>query len=602
MGGDRAREPSRQGALDARESRFAFREPLQRRIFEFLVGVFIDDYMRKKYLADDSGWQTLPSLAKGLQLSTRSMYDKYGGFSSDIGRLIRRGLLEDRVHLNERGRGGKVLRIRVAYGREFVREHIQSVITNLGGETPAREVALPSYRIAVLPFDNIGPDPSDGYLADGFTEELIGRLSLVSGFDVIARTSVMVYKTQKKTVRAIGRDLWAGTIIEGSVRKAAGKLRISVQVIDSNTSAHLVSESYDKELEDLFSVQAEIAEKVAQILRVKVTPREARAINTQVTESSEAHEYYLRGMEAWLGSAETGIRDAVPMFERAIRADPSFALAYAGLANCYSMLGDSGYIPQGEAMARAQSAARKALDLDGRAADAHLAVAAIRYHDYDWAGAEEELRAAIAEKSSLAIAHAWLGSVLRNVGRLEEALSEYRRAFELDPASPTMSNYLALGYSYLHRDEDALEQVKRTSELNQGYPYSHSLRSFVYVRQSKYEEAIEEMQKYVAASDPGDLPALANLGIVYALSGKKGESARILDELERASVSRHVQTDSVAVLHLLLGETEIGFRQLGKAIDEHCSRWVPLMRVTTMFDPFRSDERFVKLMRRANLA
>ena len=185
---------------------------------------------------------------------------------------------------------------------------------------------------------------------------------------------------------------------------------------------------------------------------------------------------------------------------------------------------------------------------------------------------------------------------------MEEALAEYRRAFELDPVSPTMSNYLAMGYSYLHRDDAALEQVNRTSELDQGYPYSHALRSFVYVRQSKFVEAVEEMQRYVAASDPGDLPALANLGIVYALSGKKGESARILDELERASHSRHVQTDSVAVLHLLLGETEIGFRLLGKAIDEHCSRWVPLMKITAMFDPFRSDERFIKLMQRAKLA
>lgn len=595
-------ESKRQESRDAKVGGFFFRAPLQRKMFEFLVAAFVDDFMRKKYLGDDSGWRTLPSMAKGLGVSTRSMYDKYGGLSSEIGGLIRRGLLEDRVYQNERGRGGKVTRIRIAHGRDPVREHVQTMIKEMGGEAPPYAIVLPSYRVAVLPFDYLGPDPSDEYIADGLTEELIGRLSLVSGFDVIARTSVMVYKGQKNSIQAIGKDLWAGTVIEGSVRKASGKLRISVQVIDANTSVHLVSETYDEGLEDLFSVQARIAEKVARILRIRVSPKEVRAVHTQATESPEAHEYYLRGMEAWLGSAQSGIRDAVPLFERAISADPSFALAYAGLANCYNMLGDGGYIPQGEASARAESAARRAFDLDDRTADAHLAVAAIRYHEYSWVDAEDELRLAIEGKSSLAIAHAWLGSVLRNVGRLEEGLGEYRRAFELDPISPTMSNYLAMGYSYLHRDEAAIEQLRRTSELDQGDRSSHALRSFVYVRQSKFAEAVEEMQKYVAASEPGDLPALANLGIVYALSGKKGESARILDELERTSSSRHVQADSVAVLHLLQGKTEVGFNLLGRAIDERCSRWVPLMKVTSLFDPFRSDKRFVRLMKMANLA
>ena len=165
-----------------------------------------------------------------------------------------------------------------------------------------------------------------------------------------------------------------------------------------------------------------------------------------------------------------------------------------------------------------------------------------------------------------------------------------------------MSNYLAIGYSYLRRDAAAVEQLERTSELAPTNRNFHLLRSFVYVRQSRQQEAVEEVQKYVAGAEPGDLPALSNLGIIYALVGKRGEAARILGELETASASRHVQTDSLAILHLLLGDTEAGFRLLGRAVDERCSRWVPLMKVAGLFDPFRSDERFIEVMRRAHLA
>jgi TolB-like protein/Flp pilus assembly protein TadD len=567
-----------------------------------LATEFIDDYMRRKYAAAESGWRTLPRVAKESNLSSSAVYGKRGGVAPDIGELIRRGLVETRVSLQERGRGGKVTRIRIAYDRDAVKDFVQIRIRNPADKASTQRVIFPRYRIAVLPFKSTSPDSSDEYLADGLTEELIGKLGRIKGFDLIARTSVMTFKNQEKTAEQVGRELWAGTLVEGSVRKAGGRVRVSVELIDANTAVHLWSGSYERGLDDLFEIQTLIAEQVAQTLQVRITPSEQKGLRGRATESGEAHALYLMGHETWLRGTGDSYRQALSFFERALQLDPSFAVAYAGLADCYSMLGDKGSIPQGEAIARAESYVRQATELGKGVAEVHLASAAIRYHNYDWKGAEVELRRAIALNKSYAVAYAWLGSVLRNTGRLDEALKEYRRAYELDPTSATMSNYLAIGYNYLHRTEEAIEQLKRTQELDAENPSAHALLGFVYLQRSMFRESLDEMEKFVASSAPGDVHALADLGVAYAISGRRGEAVRILSELAKTAEERDVELDSIGVMHLLLGEIDAGLKLLGRAIDERCSRWVPIMKVSSVFDPFRSDGRFTELVHRARLA
>jgi serine/threonine-protein kinase len=506
------------------------------------------------------------------------------------------------VFKGEPGRGGEVTRVRIAFDSEPVREHVRATNRMLAAALQPHQIALPANRVAVLPFVNIGPDPSDEYLADGMTEELTGRLSQIRGLDVIARTSAVRFtRDVERSAEHVGRELRAGTLIEGSIRRSKDRIRVSVQAIDANTSAHLWSSTYERSLRDIFGVQAEIAERTARSLQVRMLPGEKRMIRKEATESSEAHALYLKGRKALLKNTESFLEESLSCFEGAIRMDPSYASAYAGLADCYSMLGDAGYIPQHEAMSRAESAAAKALELDEGLAEAHTATAALYYHRYDWKGAERELRRSLELEPSFAQAHAWLGAVLRNTGRLEEALVEFKRAQELDPVSASMSCYVAGGYRALHRPGEAIEQALVALEFDPASVGAHTQLGLAYLQNRMFKKAINEMEKAIASSDPGNVIALGNLGIAYAMSGEWAEAKRVLNEIERVSEKRHVPTDLLAVLYLLIGEKETALRLLSKAIDEQCSRWIPLMKVSPMFNSLRGEKRFEELLRRVQL-
>jgi adenylate cyclase len=454
-------------------------------------------------------------------------------------------------------------------------------------------------RIAVLPFLNISPDPKDEYFADGLAEELIARLSKSGGLEVIARTSIMKYKNKATSASQIGAELGAGTLLEGSVRKAGKKIRVTVQLIDSSTESHLWAEDYDRDLEDIFAVQTDIAEKVTRSLEVRLMPRERSDIERKPTESIEAYTLYLKGRLIWFEFSQSAFKRALKYFEKAIQLDDDFALAQAGLADCYSLLGDMGYLPQGEAIALAESAARKAVELDPRLAEAHLALGPPHYHRYDWKGTEAEILRAIELKPSYALAHAWYGVLLRVKGNLDRALEEFRRARDLDPLSANMSNYLANTLYCAHRYDEAIEQSRHTLELDPANIRARSVLGFVYLQKSMFKEALEEM-RVVVGSDPEDLDALSDLGVAYAISGKKEEAKKIVRQLESASKKRYVAPDLIASICLMLGQREKAFRLFSKAVDEKCS--VMGLNFFPFYDPFRKDERFVEILRRIGLA
>ena len=305
------------------------------------------------------------------------------------------------------------------------------------GARPARTLPSPrdrERRIAVLPFANISPDLQDAYLADGITEELIFTLSKISELKVLAKTSVMRYREVDESVTEIGRELGVHTIIEGSVRKAGKRIRTTVQLIDVDSQEHLWSEAYDGELEDLFTVQREIAEQVADELRVHLLPAEREEIAKVPTKNRDAHTSYLRGRYAWSQWNEAALLNAVEYFQQAIELDPGFALAFAGLADTYSLMAYLGFLPSSEAHQKASEAVRKALGLDESLAEAHSALAMLKIvfcgHLEE---AEEDLLKAIELNPNCATAHQWYALVLSATGREEEALRERELAEELDP-------------------------------------------------------------------------------------------------------------------------------------------------------------------------
>jgi adenylate cyclase len=289
-------------------------------------------------------------------------------------------------------------------------------------------------RIAVLPFANISPDPQDAYLADGITEELIFTLSKISELKVIAKTSVMRYREAEESVTEIGRELGVNTIIEGSVRKAGKQIRTTVQLIDVDTQEHLWSEAYDAELDDLFAMQRETAEQVLEALRLRLLPAEREEIAKVPTKNRDAHTHYLRGRYAWSQWNEAALLNAIDYFQQAIALDPKFALAYAGIADTYSLMAYLEYLPPGEAYPKAEEAARRALALDDSLAEAHSSLAMIKVvFCEDLEGAEQDLLKAIDLNPNCAAAHQWYALVLSTTGRSEEAIRERELAEELDP-------------------------------------------------------------------------------------------------------------------------------------------------------------------------
>ncbi len=291
-------------------------------------------------------------------------------------------------------------------------------------------------RLAVLPFANISPDPQDAYLADGITEELIFTLSKIGGLRVIAKTSVMRYRDAEESVTKIGRELGVNTIIEGSVRKAGKRIRTTVQLIDVVSQEHLWSEAYDSDLDDLFTVQREIAEQVAEALRVRLLPTERTEIAKVPTDNREAHTYYLRGRYAWSQWNEGSLLNAIDHFQQAIELDPDFALAHAGIADSYTLMAHLGYLSPEEAFPKAEEAAYRALAIDDRLAEVYSSIAMIKVvFSEDLVEAEQDLLKAIELNPNCAAAHQWYALVLNVTGRSEEALREQQLAEELDPAA-----------------------------------------------------------------------------------------------------------------------------------------------------------------------
>lgn len=456
--------------------------------------------------------------------------------------------------------------------------------------------------LAVLPFQNLSGRPEEEFFSDGMTEEMIAELGRLrpERFGVIARTSAMRYKNSDKPLGEIGRDLGVDYLLEGSVRRTAERVRITAQLIQLRDETHLWAETYERDLADVFAIQSEVARRIARSLALELLPP-AAAVRTQPpTRSSAAHEEYLKGRFQWSKRTEDGLNRSLTHFQRAVEADPGYALGYVGMADAYDLLADYGASPPAEVLPKAKAAALRALEIDPELAEAHASLGWVTLvYDRDLAAAEESFRRAIALNPGYASAHQWYAYCLKAMGRHAEALAEVRRAQEMDPLS-LIINAVVGWHLYLERRYDeAIAQCRKVVEMDPRFPRVHSYLGWSLLQKGRYREAIAALEK--ARELYGDSPArLAELGHGYAVAGRREEARRILDELGEASRRRYVEADLVARIHVGLGDRERALEWLGRAIDEHAVKLV-LLKVDPSLDPLRGDPRFDDLLRRAGL-
>jgi eukaryotic-like serine/threonine-protein kinase len=451
--------------------------------------------------------------------------------------------------------------------------------------------------IAVLPFENLSDDSDNTYFADGIQEEILTRLAKIGDLKVISRSSTRSYQRKPRNLADIAKQLGVATILEGSVRKAADRVRVNVQLISAQTNSHLWAETYDRKLTDVFLVETDIAETIADSLKAKLTPSERQAIAVRPTANPEAYELYLKGRFLWNKRTGADLRKAIDYFNQAIAKDPNYALAHAGLADCYDLLHEYSDLSPKESYPKAKAAAIKALELDDTLGEAHtsLAYSLINY-DWDWPGAQREYQRAIQLNPNYATAHQWYAECLSMLGRHVEAIAEIKRAHQLDPLSLIINQGVGGKYLYARRYDEAMAQFQRTLELYPHFPPTHQRLGWCYAQKRMYDEAITEMQRAVELSG-NSTQMIAALGYAYAAAGRRDTAQGIIAELERRSKESYVDNYFVATIFAALGEKDEAFALLNKACAER-SYWMPWINIDPQLDNLRSDPRFDALVQR----
>ncbi len=470
----------------------------------------------------------------------------------------------------------------------------------LPGELKDVPEVMDRQTIAILPFKNMSSDPENEYFADGITEELITALSAIDRLKVISRTSAMQYKSTSKGVLEIARELTADTLVEGSVRKAANRVRISVQLIDGRDEGHLWAQTYDKQLDDIFAVQSEIAEKVVEGLKVKLLDSERRNLRKSPTSSSEAYTLYLKGRYHWNSGGRENLEGGMKCFEMSIQQDPRFALGYVGLAQTYSLMGVYGYLRPETAYSKAKALALKALELDAALGEAHVVLGAVAFGlERDPTRAEEELKKAILLNPSFSTAHMIYSSVLREMGRFDEAHAEIVKALELDPLSPLVELTLGISFYFQRMYDKAVEKIEGAVRLSPSYTSAQRWLTRAYVSSSMYDKALKAVEDSYRLDHQ---PLIKNLytAYVYAAMGKGNESRRLLEEVEQRFEDEILSEYLVARIYVLLKDKEAAFKWLERAYSNHDTQ-LQYLGIDMELEALRSDSRYLALLGRMGL-
>jgi adenylate cyclase len=448
---------------------------------------------------------------------------------------------------------------------------------------------------------NLSPDGSQqDYLADGLTEGLITNLSRNSALRVISRTSVMPYKGGHKTLPEIGRELNVDGIVEGAVRRNGSRVRVDVKLIQAASEKNILVDVYERDLEEILSLENEISTAIARRTDAAVTARESDEFSRSRRLNPEVYEAYLKGRFFWNARSKEGLEKAIKYFERTVVSDPGYARGYAGLADCFNLLSFYGAARPQDSFPRAKAAAHKALELDENTAEAHAALGyALLHFDWDWTGADAEFRRSLALNPGYANAHHWHSHYLLAVGRTQDALAATKRALELDPLNQSINSHLGHHLLYVERYDDAIAQMQTALEMNPASARSHALLGRAYEGKQMFGKAKQELQEAIRLSN-GDARFKAGLAHVFATEGNFIQARTLLNQLEHASSHTYISPYALAEVHAALGKPDRAFENLALACDR---REEELIYVKT--DPnlksLHSDARFNDLVRRLRL-
>ena len=461
----------------------------------------------------------------------------------------------------------------------------------------AAPAQLDKTRVAVLPLANFSQESGDDYFADGLTEEMIGTLSKIRELRVISRTSVMQYKGKSKLIPEISRELRAGTILEGSVRKAGNRARVSIQMIDATEDQHVWAEDYDRDLQDIFAVQSDIARKVAEALKVKLLSEEREEIGQAPTTSVEANLHFLRGVYEIDKGGPSNMLRATEHFENAIKQDPRFATAYSSVAGAYiAIAGET--MPGDKAFPKAKEYIDRALSLDPELSHAHCWKGWLAFqYDWDWVEAENSLRRAIDFGPSNSSAHGFLGRVLASLARFDEAVSEMKRACELDPASPWMMELFGVVYYMAGLNQEARDMFQRVLDLNPMFAKARMGLAFVDVAEMKVDDA--KVEADAAATVDREAFFQANRAMVHASVGSYARAREILEKI-LAAKEVYVAPAFISAIYYNLGDVERGHEWMKKARDER-DPTIPWSSLWPIFGAARKDPRFVSMLHQLKL-
>ena len=446
--------------------------------------------------------------------------------------------------------------------------------------------------VAVLPFTNLSADPENEYFSDGITDDIITQLSKIAGLEVTSRTSVKQYKNTDKSLGQIGSELGVTAILEGSVRRAGNRVRVVAQLISSATDKHLWAESFDRELTDIFEIQSEIAEKIASALQATLTPNDKVELAKKPTDNLDAYHLYLQGKFYWSKFTVEGVEKAIEFFTQAAEHDENYALAHAGLSDCYMLLSVTlGKLPPHEGLSKAKQAALKALQLDDTLGDAHATLGAVcMWHDWDWTGADTATLRALELDPEGEKSHLIRAFYLAAVGRHDEAVELTERAVKLCPVSLLINSHLGLQRYFAHQFEEAAKSLEKTVEMDANFPPAHYLLGWTYIQLGRFDEAIAEAERAIELTGSSSQRRAA-LGVALAMSGKSDAAGNILSELESQVDEGYVSPADIAMLHGHLGRIDQAFEWLHRAVEQRAP-WLGFLRIDPIWDPLRSDPRF----------
>ena len=453
--------------------------------------------------------------------------------------------------------------------------------------------------IAVLPLRNLSEDKTQEYFAEGITEALIGELGRIKKLRVISLTSVLRYEDSKKSIPEIADELGVQYIVEGSVQGYESEVRITAQLLKADPESLLWSEPYDDEQKDILTLISEVAQSIAEGIKITLTTEEQRRLRSTYSVNPAAYRLYLQGRYQWNKRTPESLGMSIELFQKAIAQDSTLAPAYSGLADALALFGslEYGVYPPKEVMPKAKEAAITAIRLDPLLAEGHTSLANILlFYDWDWEAARKEFEKAMDLNPNYATAHHWFGTYFVTLGEFKKAFKEIHTALSLDPNSRVISVDVGWFYQYSREYDQAVQYIKNTLELEPNFIIAHLNLGFTYTLQGKYEEAIQSFHKAKELS--GDYPlSLAALSYSLAVSGGKAEAVELLHKLEEISKSRYVPALYFALIYMGLGDNDQAFHWIERGFEEH-SGYLLYFKVDPKVDRLRSDPRFKEILRK----